>query len=69
MNGNYFIWSPREYYHTHPEEGYQKETQRFEYIRDMLSKENVLLYWKLLFRRCEIQIREHFFLCDCVILS
>jgi hypothetical protein len=66
MNGNYFIWSPREYYHTHPEERYQKAKQGFEYIRDMLSKENVLLYWKLLskkyIRRCEIQIREHFFL-------
>ena len=34
MIRNYFIWSPRQYYHTHPEEGYQKETQGFEYIRD-----------------------------------
>uniref|UniRef100_A0A6C0I3P9 Glycosyl transferase CAP10 domain-containing protein n=1 Tax=viral metagenome TaxID=1070528 RepID=A0A6C0I3P9_9ZZZZ len=57
-----------EYYDSHPEEAYKKAKRGFEYVRDMLSKENVLLYWKLLLeeysRRCNGIIKEQLFFCE-----
>lgn len=51
-----------EYYKNNPQEGYVKAKKGFDIIHELLSKENVLLYWKILLEtyhsRCDNEVNK-----------